>query len=173
MNASKLGVEKRSTNRLWTFRFLDAIIYLKKIHSMESQNRMRARQREERRKMNKKLNVNYFTKTDLVLNIGTVMSVVGVILLLFGRMISFYLYMGSWAILPIGVVLFIIGASRRSTDKDIEDCISYKLQSMDYSPFNLGVSERRIVKNREPIIVENYEYENGLHLKRSKKGIIL
>ena len=122
--------------------------------------------------MNKKLNTNYFTKTDLLLNIGTGLSAVGVIVLLFGNMISFYLYMASWIMLPVGVVLFIIGASRRSTDKDIEDCISYKLQTMDLSPFNLGVNERRIVKGREPIIVENYEYENGLHLKMSKKGII-
>lgn len=122
--------------------------------------------------MNKKLNTNYFTKTDLLLNIGTGMSIIGAIFLLFGNMISFYLYALSWVVLPVGVVLFIIGASRRSTDKDIEDCIKYKLQSMDLSPFNLGVNERRIVKGREPIIIENYEYENGLHLKISKKGII-
>ncbi len=122
--------------------------------------------------MNKKLNTNYFTKTDLLMNIGLALTFIGLALFIFGRSITFVLYVISWGMLPIGVVLFIIGASRRSTDKDIEDCIKSKLQTMDYSPFNLGVNERRIVKNREPIIIEDYEYDNGLHLKKSKKGII-
>ena len=122
--------------------------------------------------MNNKLNTNYFTKTDLLLNIGIALTFIGLAFFIFGNMISFVLYVMSWVILPVGVVLFIIGASKRSTDKDIEDTIKNKLQTMDYSPFNLGVNERRIVSSRNPIICEDFEYENGLYLKTSKKGII-
>ena len=104
--------------------------------------------------MNKRHNENYFKKTDIILYIGAVMLLAGGILLTVGKR--------RWVapcciLMAIGAVIFIIGTTVRSNEKEMMAILAKKLEGMDMSFDTLGVPERRVLRDVKPIIIENYE----------------
>jgi len=119
--------------------------------------------------MNRKQNENYFKKNDIILYVGAVMLVIGAILLTVGKR--------RWiapccTLMAIGVVVFIIGTTVRSNTKEIMDILQKKMEGMDMSYDTLGVPERRVLRDIKPEIIENYEYDETVMLRREKNGTV-
>ena len=119
--------------------------------------------------MNKRHNENYFKKNDIILFIGAAMLIIGGILLTVGK---------RWWVAPccilmaIGMVIFIIGTTVRSSEKEMRALLSKKLEGMDISFDTLGVPERRVVRDIKPIVIENYEYDETVMLRKTKNETI-
>ena len=119
--------------------------------------------------MNKRHNENYFKKTDIILYIGAVMLLAGGILLTVGKR--------RWVapcciLMAIGAVIFIIGTTVRSNEKEMMAILAKKLEGMDMSFDTLGVPERRVLRDVKPIIIENYEYDETVMLRQGKNATI-
>ena len=119
--------------------------------------------------MNKRHNENYFKKTDIILYIGAVMLLAGGILLTVGKR--------RWVapcciLMAIGAVIFIIGTTVRSNEKEMMAILTKKLEGMDMSFDTLGVPERRVLRDVKPIIIENYEYDETVMLRQGKNATI-
>lgn len=119
--------------------------------------------------MNKRHNENYFKKTDIILYIGAVMLLAGGILLTVGKR--------RWVapcciLMAIGAVVFIIGTTVRSNEKEMMAILAKKLEGMDMSFDTLGVPERRVLRDVKPIIIENYEYDETVMLRQGKNATI-
>ena len=119
--------------------------------------------------MSNKQNINYFKRNDLMEYIGIGFMGVALPLFIFAYGITWII---SCAMLPIGVILFIIGVSIRSSDKDIISSLKRKTEGVVIPYDNLGINERRINRRLPIEILEDFEYENGVMLKKSKKGIV-
>ena len=119
--------------------------------------------------MSNKQNVNYFKMNDLMEYIGIGFMAVALPLFIFAYGI---LWIVSCAMLPIGVILFIIGVSIRSSEKDIISSLKRKTEGVVIPFDNLGINERRINRKLPYEVIGDYEYENGLMYKKSKNGIV-
>ena len=119
--------------------------------------------------MNKRQNENYFKKNDIILYIGAAMLLIGGILLTVGKR--------RWVapcciLMAIGAVVFIIGTTVRSSEKEMRGILSKKLDGMDISFDTLGVPERRVIRDIKPIEIENFEYDEAVMLRKTKNDII-
>ena len=119
--------------------------------------------------MNKKQNENYFKKNDIILYIGAVMLLIGGILLTVGKR--------RWVapcciLMVIGAVVFIIGTTVRSSEKEMMALLAKKLDGMDMSFDTLGVPERRVLRDVKPVIIEGYEYDETVMLRRTKNETV-
>ena len=119
--------------------------------------------------MNKKQNENYFKKNDIILYIGAVMLLIGGILLTIGKR--------RWVapcciLMVIGAVVFIIGTTVRSSEKEMMALLAKKLDGMDMSFDTLGVPERRVLRDVKPVIIEGYEYDETVMLRRTKNETV-
>ena len=119
--------------------------------------------------MSNKQNINYFKMNDLMEYIGIGLMGVSLPLFIFAYGI---LWLLSCLMLPLGVILFIIGVSIRSNDKDILSTVKRRTDGVVIPLDNLGINERRINRKLPIEILEDFEYEGGVMLKKSKKGII-
>ena len=119
--------------------------------------------------MNIKHNINYFKMSDLLAYIGAGCMLIGLPLFIFAPGILFWI---SAIIIPIGAVAFIVGVSVRSNDKDMD--LTVKQQTEDlYEDLNENAKYvRRVVQRVPPFTIEGYEYEEGLHLRKAKSGVI-
>lgn len=120
--------------------------------------------------MSNKQNINYFKMNNLLEYVGIGCMAVSLPFFLFGYGFMWAL---SCGLLPLGAVLFVVAVSIRSSEKDIYSSIKKKTESMELSVDKLGVNERRIVKRRSPEILEDFEYEDGVMIKKSKMGGII
>ena len=119
--------------------------------------------------MDKKQHENYFKRNDVLLLIGAAMLVIGAILVFVGKR--------RWLMpccigMVIGAVLFIIGTTVRVSEKEILAYLTRQLEGFDLSYDTLAVHERRVLRNVQPIVVENYDYEQGDMLRRTKDGVV-
>ena len=125
--------------------------------------------REKGEQMSNKQNVNYFKMNDLMEYIGIGLMTISLPIFIFAYG---YIWFLSCFMLPIGVVLFIIGVSIRSNEKDILNALKRKTDGVVIPYDNLGINERRINRKLQIEVLEDFEYESGLMYKRGKRGII-
>jgi len=120
--------------------------------------------------MSNKQNINYFKMSNLMEYIGIGCMAVSLPFFIFGNGLMWAL---SCGLLPLGAVLFVVAVSIRSSEKDIYSSIKKKTESMELSVDKLGINERRIVKRRPPEIIEDFEYESGIMLRKSRMGGVI
>ena len=118
--------------------------------------------------MDLKNNINYFKKSDTPKYVGMGLMVVGVLLLWLGW--SYVTYIMAAAFIPVGLVLFLIGASGRASDSDIEGFIKRRLEGMEVNLAEDRTYAKRILKHIPPQSIEDYEYREGLMLTRAKNN---
>ena len=119
--------------------------------------------------MSNKQNINYFKMNDIIEYIGIGLMAISLPLFIFAYGIMWIL---SCGMLPLGVILFIIGVSIRSSERDIMNSLKRKTEGVVIPLDNLGINERRINRKLPIEVIEDYEYEGGLMYKKSKRGII-
>ena len=119
--------------------------------------------------MSYKQNINYFKISDILLYIGLGCLAVGGFIFIFG---SGYLWLMSTVVFPAGAVFFIVGASIRSNDKDIDQFIKKNMEGVEVDLTENSKYARRVVKDNAPIIVSGYEYLDGLMVTKAKNGLI-
>ncbi|MBO5939332.1 MAG: hypothetical protein J6Q82_07565 [Clostridia bacterium] len=118
--------------------------------------------------MNYKHNINYFKSGDGIKILGAALAIVGAFVFYFGW--SYISYILSCIAIPAGLFLFFWSTGRRSNDQDIEEaieeiCSNVKIDWVE----NKKLSSRR-KKSFDPMVVRGYEYEEGVLLKKTKKG---
>jgi uncharacterized membrane protein len=118
--------------------------------------------------MENKHNLNYFKKSGWQKPVGLALLIIGILFLFFGW--SYLSYILMVIFIPAGVALFLIGASVRSSDEDIDEYIQKQL-----ADFNVNLEEdrnyaRRILKHMPPENVGTYRFEDGLMLTKTKTG---
>ena len=119
--------------------------------------------------MSNKQNVNYFKMNDLIEYIGIGLMAVFLPIFIFAYG---FIWALSCVMLPLGVILFIIGVSIRSSERDILNSLKRKTEGVVIPLDNLGINERRINRRLSYDVLEDFEYENGLMYKKGKRGII-
>lgn len=117
-----------------------------------------------------KRNLLYFTKTDTMLYVGIGLLVVGVAL--FFLTYSYLAYIIASVCAAVGLVLFLIGASHRVTDADIDACIATLTEGMAVDTVENPKFSKRIQKQIPVLHVHSYLYDDGLHFKYAKSGSI-
>jgi len=104
------------------------------------------------------------------------MSYIGIGLMAIGLPIFIFAYGIIWLIscimLPLGVILFIIGVSIRSGEKDIMSSLKRKTEGVVIPFDSLGINERRINRKLPIEVLEDFEYESGLMYKKGKRGTV-
>ncbi|MBQ7318888.1 MAG: hypothetical protein IJW97_01730 [Clostridia bacterium] len=118
--------------------------------------------------MDFKNNINYFKKSDTPKFVGMGMMVVGVLLLWLGM--SYITYILSAVLIPIGLVLFFIGASGRAGDSEIDAFIKRRVDGMEVDLSEDRAYAKRILKHIPPQSIEDYEYREGLMLTKAKNS---
>lgn len=118
--------------------------------------------------MNFKKNVNYFTKSDLMKNLGIGLTALGLFLLVFGwSYVSFILMSVT---IPTGLILFLVGISRRTSEKDLDAMIDRATANVAPTPEKSEKLERRAAKKPTSVYAEGYELREGLMLTKAKNG---
>ena len=118
--------------------------------------------------MNYKNNKGYFTKTDTPKYIGIALILLGVVLFYFGHgRIS---YVALCASLPTGLVLFIFGMSRRSSDADLDSCIETQMRGIDPQLELDRKYEKRLNPKLEKTMCEGYIFNSEVMLAKGKDG---
>ncbi len=117
-----------------------------------------------------KRNLHYFTKSDAPLYVGIGMLIVGVALFFFGYGYISYVIASIFA--PVGLVLALIGASRRVTDTDIDNCVARLTEGMEVDLVENPKFAKRMLKQVPQIKVQNYVFDDSLAHKYAKSGSI-
>lgn len=117
-----------------------------------------------------KRNLHYFTKTDTPLYVGIGMLIVGVALFFFGR--GYISYVIASILAPVGLVLALIGASRRVTDADMDACITKLTEGMEVDLVENPKFAKRMLKQIPMIKLQNYIFDDALAHKYAKNGAI-
>ena len=117
-----------------------------------------------------KRNLNYFTKSDTPLYLGIGMLVVGVVL--YFVTYNYVVYVIASILAAVGLVLALIGASRRVTDADIDTCIAKLTEGMEVDLVENPKFAKRMLKQVPMIKVQNYIYDDALMHKYAKSGTI-
>ena len=118
--------------------------------------------------MSNKQNINYFKMNDLMSYIGIGLMAIGLPIFIFAYGI---IWLISCIMLPLGVILFIIGVSIRSGEKDIMSSLKRKTEGVVIPFDSLGINERRINRKLPIEVLEDFEYESGLMYKKGKRGV--
>jgi len=113
-----------------------------------------------------KLSINYFTKTDTLKYVGGGLLIAGIICLWIGiGWVGFILaILGS----PTGLVLFLIGASGRATDADMEADITSKMAGLHLDIDGEKSYQLRLLKHHKTVTFEGYRYGDGVMIKKLK-----
>ena len=117
-----------------------------------------------------KRNLHYFTKTDTMLYVGIGLAAVGVLMFFLGY--SYFSYILASVFAPVGLVLLLIGASRRVTDADVDACVGKLTDGMAVDTVENPKFAKRMLKQIAPLFIQSYELEPDLHLKRTASGSI-
>lgn len=118
--------------------------------------------------MNYKNNNGFFTKTDMPKYIGIALVLLGVALFYFGW--GRLAYLALCISLPLGIVLFIFGSSRRSSDADIDSCIETAMRDIDPKLELDRKYEKRLKSRIEKTTCEGYIFSDGVMLAKGKDG---
>lgn len=117
-----------------------------------------------------KRNLNYFTKSDTPLFVGIGMLIVGVVL--YFVTYSYVVYVIASVLAVAGLLLSLIGASRRVTDTDIDSCLSKACQGMEVDLVENPKFEKRMQRQIPPLHIQSYIFEDGLRCKSAKNGTV-
>ncbi len=117
-----------------------------------------------------KRNLHYFTKTDTALFVGIGLLVAGVLLFFLGYGYVSYVLASVFA--PVGIVLLLVGASRRVTDADIDACVGKLTDGMAVDIVENPKFGKRMLKQISPLFIQAYVLDEDLHLKRTASGSI-
>lgn len=102
--------------------------------------------------------------------LGLGMAIVGFLLLWFGW--SYITYLISVVFIPVGVIMFIVSSSGRSSDSDIDNDVKRKTEGLEKDLGEDKKYSRKILKHIPPETVGGYEYEEGLMLTKAKNGSV-
>ena len=113
-----------------------------------------------------KLSINYFTKTDTLKFLGGGILIAGLICLWIGiGWVGFVLaILGT----PTGLVLFLIGASGRATDADMESDMNSKMAGLYLDIDSDKKYQLRLLKHHKTVTFEGYRYGDGVMIKKLK-----
>ena len=113
-----------------------------------------------------KLSINYFKKTDTLKFVGGGILIAGLICLWIGiGWVGFILaILGT----PTGLVLFLIGASGRATDADMESAITNKMAGLYLDLDGEKKYQLRLLKHHKTITFQGYRYGNDVMIKKLK-----
>lgn len=117
-----------------------------------------------------KRNLHYFTKTDTPLYVGIGMVAAGVVLFFFG--LGYVSYVLASVLAPVGIVLLLIGASRRVTDADIDSCVAKLTEGMEVDLVENPKFAKRMLRQIPMLKLQNYLYNDTLAHKYAKSGAI-
>ena len=117
-----------------------------------------------------KRNRNYFTKSDTPMFVGIGMLIVGVVLYFFTY--SYVVYVIASVLAVVGLVLALIGASRRVTDADMDACIARLTEGMEVDLVENPKFAKRMRKEVPQTKVQNYIFDDALAHKYGKSGMI-
>lgn len=117
-----------------------------------------------------KQNERYFTEGEGIKILGAVLIILAVGIFFWGRGYIAYLLMCAAA--PAGIVLFFVGASRRSTDADLDQHIDLATEGIEVALEENRVYAKRIDKALAPMTVGGYLYEGDVLLAKAKNGMI-
>ena len=117
-----------------------------------------------------KRNLHYFTKSDTPLYVGIGLVAVGVALFFLGY--GYVSYVIASVCAPVGLVLALIGASRRVTDADIDNCVAKLTENMEVDLVENPKFAKRMLKHIPMLRVQNYVYDQALAHKYAKSGSI-
>jgi len=121
--------------------------------------------------MKLKQNRNYFTKGDTLKIVGIAMVVLGVLLYFFGM--GYWSYVLMLTAIPLGIVLFFVGASGKASEADLDAHIALQMESFSVTPEEEKAYAKRVQKHLPPETLEGYEYDGeGLMLQKAKDGRI-
>ena len=117
-----------------------------------------------------KRHVRYFTKSDLLKNLGITMLAVGGIIFFVGRGVILYLTMVG--LLPGGLIVFLLGTIGRSTDADINSLIVQKTTDMEVDLQNNERVRKGMLKSIDKLTTEGYEFHADSLIKKAKTAEI-
>jgi hypothetical protein len=117
-----------------------------------------------------KRNLHYFTKSDTPLYVGICLLIVGVALFFFGY--GYISYIIASILAPVGLVLALVGASRRVTDADIDACIAKLTEGMEVDLVENPKFAKRMLKQIPMIKLQNYMFDDALAHKYTKNGAV-
>lgn len=120
--------------------------------------------------MNFKHNINYFKSNDMIKWIGIALCCLTAALYFFGR--GFIVRILMYLSLPIGIVLFIIGSSRRSNDADIDEDIEKLGKGVEIDLIEDNNFAKKLNRIFSPMTFEGYEYDDGLMYTKSKSNSV-
>ena len=115
-------------------------------------------------------NVNHFIKSGWMKSTGIILLVAGIACLFFGRGIATYVL--TALLVPTGIVFFIVGASIRLTDSEIEEFAAKKYEDFE-ARLELDKNySKRMLQHMRAETLESYLYEEGLMFTRSNMGFV-
>lgn len=117
-----------------------------------------------------KQNERYFTEGEGIKILGASLFALAVAIYFFGWGYFAYILMSVSA--PVGVFLFFFGASRRSTDADIDRHIALATEGIEQALDEDRVYAKRLDKSFSPVTVAGYVYEGDILLTRAKNGAV-
>ena len=120
--------------------------------------------------MKDKQNVNYFMKSGWMKPTGLGLLIAGIAFLFFGW--GFISYILMVVFIPAGIVLFIVGASTRSTDAEMDEFIAKKYENFEVRLDLDKDYSKRLLKHVHPENFESYVYDEGLLYAKSNTGYL-
>lgn len=117
-----------------------------------------------------KQNERYFTEGEGIKILGAALVGLAVSIFFFGWGYLAYILMSVSA--PLGVFLFFFGASRRSTDADLERYIELATEGIEVALEEDRVYAKRLDKSFSPVSVAGYHYAGDILLAKAKNGTV-
>ncbi len=113
-----------------------------------------------------KSSVNYFKKSDTLQYVGGGLLIVSLISLWLGwGMISYiFAIIGT----PTGLILFLVGASGKISDQDMDNYIQNKMADLKIDIDNDRYYQTKLLKHLKEYTVEGYMFSDGVMIKKRK-----
>ncbi|MBQ3012774.1 MAG: hypothetical protein IJD74_04455 [Clostridia bacterium] len=125
---------------------------------------------EKKNLMQEKSSVNYFKKSDTLQYVGGGLLIVSLISLWLGwGMISYiFAIIGT----PTGLILFLVGASGKVSDQDMDNYIQNKMADLKIDIDSDRHYQLKLLKHLKEYTAEGYLLHDGVMLKKRKDGSI-
>ena len=121
-----------------------------------------------------KRKLNYFKQSDGPRIVGLALALIGIILLFCSGYLRLHyvVVIFGWIALPVGVALFIVAASVRADEENIDKHIADQLLGLEISAAEEDRLRKRLLDTLHPRILEGYEYRQGLLLRKDKVSTV-
>ena len=121
-----------------------------------------------------KRHLKYFNRSDDLRLLGTILMGAGGVLFVWTwyMLWSYALYVLSFILLPIGIILFVLGSVGKSTEEDIDGVISRLSTAAEIDKEKDATLIRRQLKKPTPEVISGYDYSDGLMFRKAKSGIV-